>query len=104
MTRVHILGAMLMTAGMLLGAAHAEVQSRVQSEVQSETGGPKATSTRPAGAAGPFGSGWAKPSGTTGSYIYRDPRLVDPNSANAGRRKTRCPGPLLFNPTTGRCE
>src|ERR1700757_1870393 len=30
----------------------------------------------------PFGTGWAKPAGTTGSYIYNDLRLADPYSGS----------------------
>jgi hypothetical protein len=52
----------------------------------------------------PFGTEWAKPGGTTGSYIYRDPRLPDPNSANRRHRGTSCPAPLLYDPTSGQCR
>ena len=52
----------------------------------------------------PFGTDWAKPGGTTGSYIYNDPRLRDPNSSQNSTRNTRCPAPLLFDPASGRCR
>lgn len=52
----------------------------------------------------PFGTGWAKPGGTTGSYIYRDPRLTDPNSGNRNRRYHSCPAPLLYDPASGQCR
>jgi len=52
----------------------------------------------------PFGTDWAKPGGTRGSYIYRDPRLRDPNSADPLPRGTSCPAPLLYDPTSGRCR
>ncbi|MBI1203486.1 MAG: hypothetical protein GC182_13345 [Rhodopseudomonas sp.] len=52
----------------------------------------------------PFGTDWAKPPGTTGSYIYNDPRLRDPNSASPARRNQPCPAPLLFDPASGRCR
>lgn len=53
---------------------------------------------------GPFGTEWAKPGGTTGSYIYRDPRLADPNSSNPKRRYQSCPAPLLYDPASGQCR
>ncbi len=53
---------------------------------------------------GPFGNQWAKPPGPTGSYIYNDPRLRDPNRSRPTRRNRRCPAPLLFDPTSGECR
>jgi hypothetical protein len=50
----------------------------------------------------PFGTQWAKPSGTTGSYIYDDPRLRGPKDPHA-RHDTRCPTPLLYDPVRGQC-
>lgn len=52
----------------------------------------------------PYGTEWAKPSGPTGSYIYNDPRLRDPNRANKTQRNTRCPAPLLYDPGSGACR
>lgn len=52
----------------------------------------------------PFGTDWAKPPGTKGSYIYNDPRLPDPNSASPARRNQPCPAPLLSDPASGRCR
>lgn len=52
---------------------------------------------------GPFGTDWAKPGGTTGSYIYDDPRLPDPyHSSRRGAR--HCPAPLLYDVAKGRCR
>jgi hypothetical protein len=53
---------------------------------------------------GPFGTQWAKPSGTAGGYIYNDPRLRDPYSASRARSTTRCPAPLLYDPRSNRCQ
>jgi hypothetical protein len=52
----------------------------------------------------PFGTQWAKPGGTTGSYIYNDPRLRDPLRSRPGHRNRRCPAPLLYDPTSGACR
>ena len=53
---------------------------------------------------GPFGTEWAKPSGTRGSYIYNDPRLPDPNRSYPSGRNLRCPAPMLFDPASGSCR
>ena len=45
---------------------------------------------------GPFGTQWAKPGGTTGSYIYMDPRLKNEHNRYRQRRAQPCP------PSTGR--
>lgn len=52
----------------------------------------------------PYGTDWAKPSGTTGSHIYNDPRLRDPNSANKTQRNKTCPAPTLYDPASGSCR
>lgn len=52
----------------------------------------------------PFGTEWAKPGGTAGSYIYNDPRLRDPNRSLGSQRNIRCPAPLLYDPASGRCR
>jgi len=53
---------------------------------------------------GPFGTQWAKPGGTKGSYIYNDPRLIDPYGSRAAHGNTRCPAPMLFDPRSGTCQ
>jgi hypothetical protein len=52
----------------------------------------------------PFGTDWAKPPGTTGSYIYNDPRLRDPNGPYEPRGSKGCPAPMLYDPASGRCR
>lgn len=52
----------------------------------------------------PYGTQWAKPSGTTGGQIYNDPRLRDPNGANKTQRNKRCPAPTLYDPASGSCR
>ena len=51
----------------------------------------------------PFGTDWAKPNPSSNGFIYRDPRLVDPNRANKAG-SARCPAPMLYDPTTNRCR
>jgi hypothetical protein len=53
---------------------------------------------------GPFGTQWAKPPGTTGSRIYNDPRMRDPNSSNKTQRSRPCPAPTLYDPASGGCR
>jgi hypothetical protein len=53
---------------------------------------------------GPFGTEWAKPPGTTGSYIYNDPRRRDPNSAYKTQRAKPCPAPAVSDPVSGGCR
>lgn len=52
----------------------------------------------------PYGADWAKPGGTTGSYIYRDPRLTDPNGGKPAQRDKRCNPPLMYDPASGVCR
>ena len=52
----------------------------------------------------PFGTDWAKPPGTTGSYIYNDPRLRDPNGPYRPPGRKGCPAPMLYDPASGRCR
>lgn len=52
----------------------------------------------------PFGTDWAKPPGTTGSYIYNDPRLRDPNGPYKPLGSKGCPAPMLYDPASGRCR
>jgi hypothetical protein len=52
----------------------------------------------------PYATQWAKPSGTTGGYIYNDARLRDPNSANKRQRNKPCPAPTLYDPASGTCR
>ncbi len=53
---------------------------------------------------GPFGTQWAKPPGTTGSYIYNDPRRRDPNSSYKTQRSKPCPAPTLPDSASGGCR
>lgn len=53
---------------------------------------------------GPFSHEWSKPGGTTGSYIYNDPRLRSPYRTHPKRGTTRCPAPLIFDPRSGACR
>lgn len=53
---------------------------------------------------GPFGTQWAKPPGTTGSQIYNDPRMRDPNSSKKTQRSRPCPAPTLYDPASGGCR
>lgn len=50
----------------------------------------------------PFGTEWAKPPGTTGSYIYNDPRRYDPKNPSVSGKT--CPAPTLYDPAAGRCK
>ena len=52
----------------------------------------------------PYGTQWAKPPGTTGSYIYNDPRRRDPNSAYKTQRAKPCPAPSVSDPVSGGCR
>ena len=51
----------------------------------------------------PFGTGWAKPAGTTGSYIYNDLRLADPYSGSMNRDNIQCSGTMPNGPKAGPC-
>jgi hypothetical protein len=51
----------------------------------------------------PFGTGWAKPGGTTGSYIYNDLRLADPYSGSMNRDNIQCSGTMPNGPKMGPC-
>jgi hypothetical protein len=51
----------------------------------------------------PFGTGWAKPGGTTGSYIYNDLRLADPYSGSMNRDNIQCSGTMPNGPRMGPC-
>lgn len=53
---------------------------------------------------GPFGSDWAKPGGTTGSYIYDDPRLRSPYRSHPRRGSASCPAPLMYDLRSGTCR
>ena len=55
-------------------------------------------------APGPFTHEWSKPGGTTGGYIYNDPRLRSPYRTHPKRGRARCPAPLIFDPRTGACR
>lgn len=52
----------------------------------------------------PFSHEWSKPGGTTGSYIYNDPRLRSPYRLHPKRGHPRCPGPLIYDPRSGICR
>lgn len=71
---------------------------------QAQTNEPPSHIPTPQQPNSPFGTEWAKPPGTGGSYIYNDPRLRDPYSSRPARRNTRCPAPLLFDPASGTCR
>jgi hypothetical protein len=51
----------------------------------------------------PFGTGWAKPAGTTGSYIYNDLRRADPYSGSMNRDNIQCSGTMPNGPKMGPC-
>jgi hypothetical protein len=51
----------------------------------------------------PFGTGWAKPGGTTGSYMYNDLRLADPYSGSMNRDNIQCSGTMPNGPKSGPC-
>lgn len=53
---------------------------------------------------GTFGTGWAKPGGTTGSYIANDPRQPDPNRARSIQRGKGCAAPLMYDVASGTCR
>lgn len=87
----------LLTGAILSGWAPAHAQTSQQ--------GAKRPShiPNPSKPGGPFGSDWAKPGGTTGSYIYDDPRLRSPYRTHP-RRGVRCPAPSIYDPGTGACR
>jgi hypothetical protein len=91
MVRICIVGSSIVLAGFLTIA-------------QAQTDGRPNHIPTPQAPNSPYGTEWAKPSGTTGSYIYNDPRLRDPNSANKTQRNKPCPAPTLYDPASGACR
>lgn len=102
MQRRHVTLAYALLAGAFLMGGMPAVPGHAQT---SQQGAERPSNIpNPSKPGGPFGSDWAKPGGTTGSYIYDDPRLRSPYRSHPRRGSVRCPAPSIYDPRSGGCR